>query len=348
MPRSSPGQIRGFTLIELLVVIAIIAVLIALLLPAVQQAREAARRSQCKNNLKQIGLALHNYHDTYNTFPIGVQAPFWKPNWRVGVLPYLDQAALFNKLSQFQPKAMDGYAGQRDDSVALGTYGANFAVLAGLSIPVYNCPSNALPTNNNSSSPVLHNKQRGQTHSYVGISGSYPDPAGRATVCAAASASDDRGHPCENGVLFFNGNVGFRSMVDGASNTLMISEQSGTVGRSDLRANYQGGWGGFHIPGATDASPNPAAAVLPSKSTPVNNFAAGVSTIRYALNLNSASPPAGASEAYHHNTILNSFHTGGIHALLGDGAVRFLTENISFNTLARLGAKDDGQVIGEF
>jgi len=86
------SRLNGFTLIELLVVIAIIAVLIALLLPAVQQAREAARRSQCKNNLKQMGLALHNYHETYNKLPLGAIYP-WSgaTSWRFSVLPYLDQ-----------------------------------------------------------------------------------------------------------------------------------------------------------------------------------------------------------------------------------------------------------------
>ena len=96
---------RGFTLIELLVVIAIIAILIALLLPAVQQAREAARRSQCKNNMKQIGLALHNYHDVYNTFPPGyvgqtdvsILAGYGLWSWSALILPYIDQAPLYNQ-----------------------------------------------------------------------------------------------------------------------------------------------------------------------------------------------------------------------------------------------------------
>ncbi len=91
---------RGFTLIELLVVIAIIAILIALLLPAVQQAREAARRTQCKNNLKQIGLSLHNYHDVYNSFPNGTvstSAGNWGISWWARVLPYVDQAPLYNQ-----------------------------------------------------------------------------------------------------------------------------------------------------------------------------------------------------------------------------------------------------------
>ena len=94
MPAPRPLRSRGFTLIELLVVIAIIAVLIALLLPAVQQAREAARRSQCKNNLKQLGLAMHNYHDVYNVFPVGQYNCCWG-TWMVGILPYIEQAPLF-------------------------------------------------------------------------------------------------------------------------------------------------------------------------------------------------------------------------------------------------------------
>ena len=99
-------RLRGFTLIELLVVIAIIAVLVALLLPAVQQAREAARRTQCRNNLKQLGLALHNYHDTNQMFPMGLSDTVWGNTetigdgwaWGVAILPYLDRATLFNMM----------------------------------------------------------------------------------------------------------------------------------------------------------------------------------------------------------------------------------------------------------
>ena len=101
--RRTRGKPGGFTLIELLVVIAIIAVLIALLLPAVQQAREAARRTQCKNNMKQFGLALHNYHDTLNMFPCTINAGnFSAPNGvgaMVHLLPYIDQAPLFNTIN---------------------------------------------------------------------------------------------------------------------------------------------------------------------------------------------------------------------------------------------------------
>src|SRR6188508_2861000 len=92
-----PVERRGFTMIELLVVIAIIAILIVLLLPAVQQAREAARRTQCKNHLKQLGLAIHNYHDVFNMFPTGVGYSLW--GWKVFILPYIDQSAQYNMIN---------------------------------------------------------------------------------------------------------------------------------------------------------------------------------------------------------------------------------------------------------
>ncbi len=141
---------RAFTLIELLVVIAIIAILIALLLPAVQQAREAARRSTCKNNMKQLGLALHNYHDVFNTFPIGQQPGNTRPNWRVGILPYMDQAPLYNQLDMVSGDFASPYTAPND-------------VLAGLIVAVYACPSSPLdPT----STAPGNNGDRGQAHHY--------------------------------------------------------------------------------------------------------------------------------------------------------------------------------------
>jgi len=122
----------GFTLIELLVVIAIIAVLIALLLPAVQQAREAARRTQCKNNMKQIGLSLHNYESTSNCWPIGSFFPFATvPNWRLQIFPYFDQAALYNQLDFTQ-----SFAGNASTT--------NTNILAKRVLATYVCPSSPL------------------------------------------------------------------------------------------------------------------------------------------------------------------------------------------------------------
>ncbi len=323
----------GFTLIELLVVIAIIAILIALLLPAVQQAREAARRSTCKNNMKQLGLALHNYHDTFKSFPIGAQYPYHKGNWRFSILPYIDSSPLYNQLTAAHPVNSDGFAGMRNDTIAVGTYGANFGILAGLTVPVYKCPSSALSANNNSTSPSLNNAQLGQTHDYVGVMGAYPDPAGRSGVCSGDLSG--RGAACENGMLFFNGHTKIRDVTDGTSNTILISEQSGAIGTEDMRANYQGGWSGFYN-----------TTQRPAQITSTSHFAAGISTIRFAINLDSK--PNGTTTTYSYNTVLNSYHTGGIHVLLTDGAVRFIGENIDLPTFRALGSKDDGVVIGEF
>jgi len=143
-----PGKRSAFTLIELLVVIAIIAILIALLLPAVQQAREAARRTQCKNNLKQLGLAMHNYHDVYNTFPhnqnrwgggpIGAdQIPQW--SWLVGILPYIDQAPLYNAFS-YDVNVADGNGGTITGDRNHNGIGVNQA-LAQTGMAAYICPS---------------------------------------------------------------------------------------------------------------------------------------------------------------------------------------------------------------
>ena len=129
---------RGFTLIELLVVIAIIAILIALLLPAVQQAREAARRTQCKNNLKQIGLALHNYHDVSLSFPPGALFGDDSYGWGTFILPYLDQGNLYNRID-FNNFPDDGFAGTGLQIAIPLQPGVTDQVL-----PVYICPTNSM------------------------------------------------------------------------------------------------------------------------------------------------------------------------------------------------------------
>ncbi len=159
---------RGFTLIELLVVIAIIAILIALLLPAVQQAREAARRSTCKNNLKQLGLGLHNYHETYKMFPIGHQ---YRGNfdgnltnehggsgfaWSFSILPFIDQAPLFE---------------QFNSSLAIAS--APNAALTQTVLPIYNCPSDDKPTNRDGRGTAPVRLPQQATTSYSGAGGSY-------------------------------------------------------------------------------------------------------------------------------------------------------------------------------
>ncbi|MES2792094.1 MAG: DUF1559 domain-containing protein [Planctomycetota bacterium] len=326
-------QKRAFTLIELLVVIAIIAVLIALLLPAVQQAREAARRSQCKNNLKQVGLALHNYAETMLVFPIGALAPRHNGNWRWRVLPYLDQAPLYSQLTLVPASGAAGF-NARQQPTQTARYINGFLALNNLVLPVYLCPSSSQPSNSNATTSTMSNGENGLMIDYVGISGSTPDPGNRTTVCSAEIPSG-RGMVCENGLLIPNGSTRLRDVTDGTSNTLICAEQSGLVGTQDLSANYEGGWTGWY----------PQSFRAPQVSD-TDSFGSGITTLRQAINAKTGG--IGGTIAYGLNTVINSYHTGGTHGFLADGSVRFLSENMNLQTLLQLGSKDDGQVIGEY
>ena len=203
MPAPRSLRSRGFTLIELLVVIAIIAVLIALLLPAVQQAREAARRSQCKNNLKQLGLAMHNYHDVYNVFPVGQYNCCWG-TWMVGILPYIEQAPLFQL---YQNSGGNDATGPRYSSAP------NTTQVTTRRLAVLTCPSDkdSRPFGNITS------------HNYVVNFGN--TGYGQGTVNSVVF----RGAPFGNLKPY-----GFRDATDGTSTTLLMAEVLQGNG-SDLR-----------------------------------------------------------------------------------------------------------------
>ena len=203
-PSGTSSRVRGFTLIELLVVIAIIAVLVALLLPAVQQAREAARKSECKNNFKQIGLALQNYHLNHNGFPPGYVSRFDSagndtgPGWGWGamILPELEQTALQNRISFSQPIEAAANAAPRT-----------------MSLKTYLCPSD---TARLILSAVMRDSVGNPTTSICQVAaGNYVGVFG---IREPGIDGD--------GIFYRNSFIGFRDVIDGTSSTMMVGERS--------------------------------------------------------------------------------------------------------------------------
>ncbi len=312
---------RAFTLIELLVVIAIIAILIALLLPAVQQAREAARRTQCKNNMKQLGLAMHNYHDVYKCFPIGSSGspngigtqPLGWP-WSMRILPYIEQQALFNQLNVGVgitiPNSATNMTNQNDYRTAAA--GTPEALLV-TPIAAFMCPS--------SSGPNLNKYQR-----YLGT---------MQYALNAAFSNSSAPHR-----IFTIGDI-----PDGTSNTLMLGEKSlfegarlaiGTTWATGIgcgnRIHIVAGQCRMNVP--FDGTHNATTNCYAENGTPVN----------LVTRANVISP-----------------HVGGAHLAMADGAVRFVSENIDCSpilgsgsgsdigyTWQRLFLPDDRQPVGEF
>lgn len=341
VPTRSKTERSGFTLIELLVVIAIIAVLIALLLPAVQQAREAARRSQCKNSLKQVGLAMHNHHDTYNRMPPGCAndtAPFgtsggntWGSSWMVYLLPFMDQAPLYN---------------QMNFTVGSSGYTTNSAILGGFTMPVLRCPSSPLPaqtTANNTNAIANYNGGAAapMKSNYVGVAGVVNGiiPAYNETRNFSGGAGISSG----GGTLSTGSKTKFSDMTDGSTNVIMVSEHSDylvdTAGTKQAwgASGPHGNWMG-HASTAYDASGD--------------NRMFNCMTLRYKINQKTGWTDNVGGLGVGWNTGVNSplvsAHAGGVHGLRGDGSVVFLSENVDFPTLARLCCIDDGQVVGEY
>jgi prepilin-type N-terminal cleavage/methylation domain-containing protein/prepilin-type processing-associated H-X9-DG protein len=316
---------RGFTLIELLVVIAIIAVLIALLLPAVQQAREAARRTQCRNNLKQIGLALHNYHDQFQVFPPGCGLSSQSPDagytvdlttanraaaygWSTYILPNLDQANLYNQLNVSNLE------------LCLLMQQAALRPLSQTVIPGYRCPSDVAPATNTQrafTNPIYGDTAPG-TSSYAGVHGTRWTHG----VEWVQTQKDPYG------IFWPASRVGVRDITDGTTNTLMVGERH---------------WDYL-------------SAVWIGTRNYTGNGDVGLRQILGITNWRINLPGNNAPRAFH------SPHVGGAHFLLADGSVRFVSQNIHFdNTLAdpndpqsyvgtyqRLGQRADGASVGEF
>ncbi len=375
MPRSNSSFRRAFTLIELLVVIAIIAVLIALLLPAVQQAREAARRSQCKNNLKQLGLACHNYHDTFNRFPMNwfngdylgqdggdptnPRYPSGSWPWTVMAMPYMDQAPLYNQISTYFATAV-APAGQVNSAGMCSTVSTGGIpsprTLAQRPIDVFTCPSNDQLTSRRDSTIEMDNGAGWGGSSYGNAGGlDYVGNLGHVW-----SGWKDRGQvPDFPGTHFVRGQPGTPWISERWSNDNGningIFFYKGSVGINqvvDGTSNTILIFENMHWRGPTLPAPNtffnynyhplacwasPLAAIDPLRA-PINNRNVAWHAIQNGPGDWSPQSSAGAS----------SRHVGGAQFLLCDGSVRFISENIDHTTRYRLAVRNDGQVVGEF
>jgi len=304
---------RAFTLIELLVVIAIIAILIALLLPAVQQAREAARRTQCKNNLKQIGLAIHNYESSMRVFPPSSTSGFGRGVWNYPGTGPSDPAIHLHSFASLILPYIDGANVQNNINYNVSSLDPLNRNMASQVLSFYRCPSF---TGNDFSADPLYTTTVGfgrfAIRNYVAM--------GARTVLGLSGAIP------ADGVLFPGSRTGFRDITDGTSNTVMITEtreQDAAVWIDGTTASVAARWVNLTAP-------------------PM--FSGNTNAINYEPYFPGGMFPNSIGQRFGPS----SFHEGGAHHLLCDGSVRFLSENLDAGLYDSLITRNGGEVVGEF
>jgi prepilin-type N-terminal cleavage/methylation domain-containing protein len=353
---------KGFTLIELLVVIAIIGILVALLLPAVQQAREAARRTQCRNNLKQIGLALHNYHDVHGCFPLsmpgggiggsGCTTGFY--SWQAYILPFIDQGPLYNSINFHVEMAGPGSCNNiYDASIASSHVNAS---AAGIIVPMYLCPSdsyasNAVVMGSADPAPGSYAANAGWPSLTTGLeSDEWPTPRKYSGIISLASPADTVAwHPAQA--------VRLRDVTDGTSNTMAVSERLIMKGQTlqEIRDSEEKLLS-FHL----IETARPLARMVSSCNllghadvyfsafqgrSWISGWTLTAPTYMHVFTPNTRNCHLHGGEGTGDNLVTpSSRHTGGVHSLLCDGSVRFVADSIDQRVWWVVGSRNDGQV----
>jgi prepilin-type N-terminal cleavage/methylation domain-containing protein len=314
---------RGFTLVELLVVIAIIGILVGLLLPAVQAAREAARRMSCSNNLKQIGLAMHNYESAVKFFPTGNIVNFRSATdlrgdgwtWHARILPYLEQTALYDRVSPVMGTDVGSHTS------ALHTLAAKTTRLS-----FFQCPSHP-------DGVVNPSKNGAQLSNYNAVCGTTTFNNNQ------LDEQSDVGYR-GNGMFFMNSKIGFRDVTDGTSNTFLVAEVHDDLGGANTgstpnSSRWRGSDRKYNFASGSDGNP----------PQDISEYLVGME--------NDDPINANTRDANGHfnndGEYAGSFHTGGCQFVLADGSVRFVSENINMTTYRALATRAGAEVVpGDF
>lgn len=321
------GRRSAFTLVELLVVIAIIGILVGLLLPAVQAAREAARRMSCSNNLKQYGLALHNYHDAYKVFPSLVLSDWNRIHppisWQVQILPQMEQSALYNQLNM---------RGTPWDTIIPTATDPNRRARQ-IQVPYARCPSDSWDPNNGWA----------QTN-YSGSLGSQrTDSAdGNCNTWMAAGVNYDQNgwashgnHNAINGLSGMMGRlgpkIGFAAVKDGTSQVIHVGEVLPEC------HDHLAGWWDFNGMGNAHAG----------TSVPINTMTTCAVDQADATRRGYPNPQCFPKSNWNYSWGFRSNHTGGAQFLYVDGSVRFISQNVNYNTYQMLGGRADARPISD-
>jgi prepilin-type N-terminal cleavage/methylation domain-containing protein/prepilin-type processing-associated H-X9-DG protein len=349
-----PLRLRpAFTLIELLMVIAIIAILIGLLLPAVQKVRDAAARMSCQNNLKQVGLAMHNYHSENGRFPPGAAndlPPFgtattagWGSSWWVYILPHIEQDALYAK---WQFSGSSGF-----------TNANNLAAADGVVVKAMKCPSSPINPNKYAANRTAAG-QRIVLADYMAVAGFWngnPSVLGTfsdSNVNYSSCCVQNNGWYSVNGVLYGQSKTQVTDITDGTSNTMVVAEESdylrfgdGTA-PTDIRSGGLYGW-------TMGAASNP---TVPYGASHADHRPFNTQTVRYPINYQpvATGPTAGGANGTWNgglelqmNMPIRSAHSGGAAILMADGSVQFMTNSTALDVLYARAARADGQTISQ-